>query len=54
VVAVNGVSSGIINNGVAQLYHLTVYSPNKEEITLTTYLESAPELAEGTEEGLIK
>lgn len=54
VVAVNGVSSGIINNGVAQLYHLTVYSPNKEEITLTTYLESAPGLIEGTDEGLIK
>lgn len=54
VVAVNGISSGIINNGVAQLYHLTVYSPNKEEITLTTYLESAPGLTEGTDEGLIK
>lgn len=39
VVAVNGVSNGITNNGVATLYELTVYSPNMEEISITTYLE---------------
>ena len=39
VVAVNGVSGGITNNGVATLYNLTVYSPNSEEVTITTYLE---------------
>lgn len=46
VIAVNGVSNGIINNGVAELYHLTVYSPNKEELELATYLEDA-RLTEG-------
>lgn len=39
VVAVNGVSNGITNNGVATLYELTVYSPNMEEVAITTYLE---------------
>ena len=39
VVAVNGVSGGITNNGVATLYDLTVYSPNAEEVMITTYLE---------------
>lgn len=39
VVAVNGVSSGISNNGIATLYKLTVYSPKQEEVSLTTYLE---------------
>lgn len=39
VVAVNGVSNGITNNGVATLYELTVYSPNMEEVSITTYLE---------------
>ena len=39
VVAVNGVSNGITNNGVATLYELTVYSPNSEEVMITTYLE---------------
>ncbi len=39
VVAVNGVSSGITNNGVATLYEMTVYSPNMEEVEIITYLE---------------
>jgi hypothetical protein len=39
VVAVNGVSAGISNNGVSTLYELTVFSPKQEEISLTTYLE---------------
>ena len=39
VVAVNGVSAGINNNGVSTLYELTVFSPKQEEISLTTYLE---------------
>ena len=38
-IAVNGVSSGITNNGVATLYKLFIYSTNREEIELTTYLE---------------
>ena len=38
-IAVNGVSSGITNNGVATLYKLFVYSTSREEIELTTYLE---------------
>lgn len=46
VIAVNGVSDGIINNGIAELYHLTVYSPNKEELILDTYLEES-QLNEG-------
>lgn len=40
VVALNGVSSRIANNGVATLYELTVYSPQQENVELTTYLES--------------
>lgn len=48
VIAVNGVSDGIINNGVAELYHLTIYSPNKEELILDTYLEEAQGLLEGS------
>lgn len=39
IVAVNGVSEGIGNNGVSTLYELTVFSPKQEEILLTTYLE---------------
>ena len=39
VVAVNGVSAGINNNGISTLYELTVFSPKQEEISLTTYLE---------------
>lgn len=39
VVAVNGVSEGITNNGVATLYQLTVYSPKQEEFEITTYLD---------------
>ena len=54
VIAVNGVSGGIINNGVAELYHLTIYSPNKEELLLTTYLEDAMGLEQGSQENLIK
>ena len=38
-IAVNGVSSGISNNGVATLYRLYIYSSLREEIELTTYLE---------------
>ena len=40
VVAINNVSSKIANNGVATLYELTVYSPQQEDVELTTYLES--------------
>ncbi len=39
VVAINGVSEGILNNGVATLYELTVYSPNDDSMAITTYLE---------------
>lgn len=39
IVAVNGVSKDITNNGVATLYELTVYSPKSEEISITTYLD---------------
>ena len=39
VIAINGVSNGIANNGVATLYKLSVYSPNKDSVELTTYLE---------------
>lgn len=39
VVAVNEVSGEIQNNGVATLYELTVFSPNKDSINITTYLE---------------
>ena len=38
-IAVNGVSSGITNNGVATLYKMCVYSSVREEVELTTYLE---------------
>ena len=41
IVAVNNVSEEIENNGVATLYKLTVFSPNKEELILTTYLEDS-------------
>lgn len=40
VVAINGVRESIPNNGVATLYDIKVYSPNKENLELTTYLES--------------
>lgn len=40
VVAVNGVTGSIPNNGVATLYDLYVYSPRLEEVELTTYLEN--------------
>lgn len=40
VVAINGVSNGISNNGVATLYELTVYSPDNSSMAITTYLES--------------
>lgn len=39
-IAINGVRENIENNGVATLYELIVYSPKREEIELTTYLES--------------
>ena len=39
VVAINGISGGISNNGVATLYEMTVYSPKMEEVELITYLE---------------
>lgn len=39
VVAINGVSGGITNNGVATLYEMTVYSPKMEEVEIITYLE---------------
>ena len=43
-IAVNGVSAGITNNGVATLYKLYIYSTSREEIELTTYLEdTAPD-----------
>lgn len=38
-VAINKVSRIIPNNGVATLYELTIYSPNQDAATLTTYLE---------------
>lgn len=38
VVAINGVTNGIRNNSIAELYNITVYSPNNEDITLVTYL----------------
>ena len=38
---VNKVNKVIPNNGVATLYELTVYSPNQDSITLTTYLEES-------------
>ena len=40
-IAVNGVSSGITNNGVATLYKMCIYSTSREEVELTTYLEDA-------------
>jgi hypothetical protein len=39
-VAINGVRSSIDNNGVATLYDIKVYSPNKDNLELTTYLET--------------
>jgi hypothetical protein len=38
-VAINNVNDYINNNGVAELYNLTVYSPNLEQVTISTYLE---------------
>ena len=40
-VAINKVNKVIPNNGVATLYELTVYSPNQDSVTLTTYLEES-------------
>ena len=40
-VAINKVNKVIPNNGVATLYELTVYSPNQDSATLTTYLEES-------------
>lgn len=40
VIAINGVRDSIANNGVATLYDLQVYSPNQENLELSTYLES--------------
>jgi hypothetical protein len=40
-IAVNGVSGGITNNGVATLYRMCIYSPYREEVELTTYLEDS-------------
>lgn len=39
VVAINNVNEYINNNGVSELYKLTVYSPNLEQVKVTTYLE---------------
>jgi hypothetical protein len=41
-VAINGVRDSIDNNGVATLYDIKVYSPNRDSLELTTYLESNP------------
>lgn len=38
VIAINGVTEGIKNNSIATLYNLTVYSPNEEDVNITTYL----------------
>lgn len=38
-IAINKVNKTIPNNGVATLYELTIYSPNQDAATLTTYLE---------------
>ena len=40
-VAINKVNKVIPNNGVATLYELTIYSPNQDSATLTTYLEES-------------
>lgn len=40
IVAINGVSNGITNNGVATLYELTVFSPDNGSMAITTYLEN--------------
>lgn len=40
IVAINGVSNGIANNGVATLYELTVFSPDNSSMAITTYLEN--------------
>lgn len=46
-VAINKVNKTIPNNGVATLYELTVYSPNQDSATLTTYLEeSEPQIGD--------
>jgi hypothetical protein len=39
-VAVNGISDRITNNGVATLYRMDIYSIDREEFELTTYLEN--------------
>lgn len=41
-VAVNGISDRITNNGVATLYRMDIYSMDREEFELTTYLENVP------------
>lgn len=41
-VAVNGISDRITNNGVATLYRMDIYSIDREEFELTTYLENVP------------
>ena len=38
IIAINNVSTNIANNSIVELYHLTAYSPNKEEVVLSTYL----------------
>lgn len=40
VVAINGVSNGIANNGVATLYELSVFSRSGDSMEITTYLEN--------------
>ena len=40
-VAINKVNKVIPNNDVATLYELTIYSPNQDSATLTTYLEES-------------
>lgn len=39
-IAVNGISDRITNNGVATLYRMDIYSIDREEFELTTYLEN--------------
>ena len=38
VMAINKVSDGIANNAISTLYDLTVYSPSRDSLTVTTYL----------------
>lgn len=38
VIAVNNVNEGIKNNSIATLYNITIYSPDKEDVNLVTYL----------------